>query len=43
MKAFCRAAVGGALMVAGSALDASPLQDQVRAWRVAHEREVIDE
>jgi hypothetical protein len=43
MKGFCRAAVGGALMVAGSALDASPLQDQVRAWRVAHEREVIDE
>jgi hypothetical protein len=35
--------VGGALVGVGSALEASPWQDRVRAWRVAHEREVIDE
>lgn len=43
MKLFGRAAVGWALVVAGSAREAAPLPDQVRAWRVAHEREVIDE
>ena len=43
MKLFGRAAVGWALVVAGAAREVAPLPDQVRAWRVAHEREVIDE
>lgn len=43
MKLLGRAAVGWTLVVAGSAREAAPLPDQVRAWRVAHQREVIDE
>src|SRR5256885_17072937 len=32
-----------AFVSAVSAFAASPLQEKVRAWRVAHERELIDE
>ena len=32
-----------ALLSVASPLGAQPLQEKVRAWRVAHERELMDE